>query len=476
MVAHNASFDMGFIRRAAHGLSYEWPCLEVLDTIHLARKILPKSEVGNYRLGTLATYFSTPVSPTHRALDDARATVDLLHALLERVGNQNVSTVGDLLEYSHMISRGRRSKKGWAQGLPEGPGVYFFLRDSERGRQYLYVGTSKRIRKRVSSYFTTSETRRRMDEMVNLATGVEAVECHTALEAAIVELRLITTYQPAYNRRSKQPCHTWIRTTDEPLPRLSIVRKPPEDGSAFLGPFSGKADAELAQQGLFETFPIRRCLDRLSLVRGREPCALLEISCCPAPCTGEGVDGYADIVAQVEQCLAGDIRPVREACHQTMDALSAALRFEEAQEIRDRLRAVEKAMIRQARLSSLASCPQIIAARHLGGRDNYLAVTTGTDPAVPCDKTVPPPTVTLGWEIHVFRYGQLAGAAVARPDDDPQRIAELFVATAKTVEAAVGGMPAGSIEEAELIATWMESDGVRLIDLDGVWGWPVHSG
>ena len=225
MVAHNARFDMGFLNRAAIGLGYEWPPGVVIDTVALARRIIPRHEVANYRLGTLAAYVSTTVTPNHRALDDALATLDLLHALLGRVGNQSVKTLEDLQEFSYAVSPSRRAKHPWAKKLPEGPGVYYFFRESGEKRQILYVGTSRSIRRRVATYFTASEQRRRMEEMVNLASGVEALSCRTSLEAAIVELRLISAHQPPYNRRSKQPHHLWIKLTDEPLPRLSIVRR-----------------------------------------------------------------------------------------------------------------------------------------------------------------------------------------------------------------------------------------------------------
>ncbi|MDR2973489.1 MAG: DEDD exonuclease domain-containing protein [Propionibacteriaceae bacterium] len=446
MVAHNARFDMGFILRAAAALGYDWPSLTVVDTVGLARRVIPRHEVVNYRLGTLAEYFSTTVDPSHRALDDARATVDVLYGLLERVGNQSVSSLEDLLQFSHTISKARRSRKTWADGLPEGPGVYFFVRDSDRGRSVLYVGTSKRIRRRVATYFTAAESRRRMDEMVALATGVEAVECHTALEAAVVELRLITAHQPPYNRRSKQPHHTWIKLTDEPVPRLSIVRNVLDEAS-YCGPFPGRAGADQAVLAVYEAFPLRRCVERLSVSRQREPCALAELGVCPAPCTLEGLHCYDGLVDQVRNCFAGDARPVKHACDTTMQELSSQYRYEEAGEVLQRWRQFERAMRRGARLRAVARCPQIVAARPVG----------------PC------------WEIHVIRFGQLAGASVALPGDDPQRVAESVLATAKTVTPEVAGMPAGSIEETELVASWLELEGVRLLDIDGVWGWPVNT-
>jgi len=446
MVAHNARFDMGFILRASEKLGYDWPSTTVVDTVSLARRIIPRREVRNYQLSTLASYFSTSVSPTHRALDDVLATVDLLHGLIARVGNQHVTTLEDLLQFSHTISKARRSKRSWVSHLPDGPGVYFFVRDTDKERKILYVGTSKHIRKRVATYFTASESRRRMEEMVALATGVEAIECHTALEAAVVELRLITAHQPPYNRRSKNPHHTWVKVTQEPIPRLSVVRKVLDDQASYCGPFSGRAPAEEAILAVDEAFALRPCRIRLSATVPRQPCALAEMASCPAPCTLENLDSYLSLVDQVKQCFDGDVRHVRQACMNTISSLSEQCRYEEAQEVLQRLRTFEHAMRRKARLTSLAWCPRILAARRVGPN----------------------------WELHVFKYAQLAAAGIAHPGEDPQRVGEELAMTSSSITAPIPGMPAGSIEEAELIATWMEEPGVRLIDIDGQWSWPAH--
>ena len=447
MVAHNAGFDMGFILRAAAELGYDWPAPTVVDTVWLARRVIPRHEVRNYRLGTLAAFLATPAQPSHRALDDARATVDVLHELLGRVGNQAVTTVDDLLQFSYTVSKARRTKRTWATDLPEGPGVYFFVRDTKHGRRVLYVGTSKHLRRRVSTYFTPAESRQRMEEMIGLATGVETVECHTALEAAVVELRLITAHQPPYNRRSLRPHHTFLTLTDEPVPRLSLVRRVKRGPEAYAGPFSGRTGAELAALALTEAFPLRPCTQRLRATGGGEPCALAEMGSCLAPCTGAHLAEYARLVGQVRECLAGDIRLVHQACFSAIDLLSAEERYEEAAELLVRYRSFAAGMRRKARVVSVAGCPSIVAARRLGE----------------------------AWEVHVIAYGSLAAAGVARPGDDPVALAETLQSTTHRTPPAVPGWPAGSIEEAELIAAWLEEPGVRLLDIDGTWGWPVHA-
>jgi DNA polymerase III epsilon subunit family exonuclease len=96
-VAHNAPFDLSFLKAASTLHGYIWPDFRVLDTVKLARLVLTKDDVANYQLGTLAQYFDTHIAPNHRALDDARATVDVLHGVIERLGTFDIFTINQLL-------------------------------------------------------------------------------------------------------------------------------------------------------------------------------------------------------------------------------------------------------------------------------------------------------------------------------------------------------------------------------------------
>lgn len=96
-VAHNAPFDLSFLKAASTLHGYIWPDFRVLDTVKLARLVLTKDDVANYQLGTLAHYFDTHVAPNHRALDDAQATVDVLHGVIERLGTFDIFTINQLL-------------------------------------------------------------------------------------------------------------------------------------------------------------------------------------------------------------------------------------------------------------------------------------------------------------------------------------------------------------------------------------------
>src|SRR4051794_3468375 len=226
LVAHNAPFDAAFLRLACERHGATWPRPPVLCTARLARAVLSRAEAPSVRLGALAELFATATRPTHRALADARATVEVLHHLLERIGNLGVQSLEELLALAresspHRPTERMRRRRTLADPVPSAAGVYLFRGPRE---EVLYVGTSGDLRRRVRSYFTAGERRRRVREMVELAERVDTVVCAHALEAAVRELRLIAAHRPRYNRRSRNPGRLWwVTTTAEAFPRLSVV-------------------------------------------------------------------------------------------------------------------------------------------------------------------------------------------------------------------------------------------------------------
>jgi DNA polymerase III epsilon subunit family exonuclease len=100
IVAHNAPFDLSFLKSAAKELDLEWPKYKTLDTVTIARQVLSKEDVPNCKLSTLAQFFGTKTEPNHRALDDAKATTEILHGLIERLGTFEVYDVDSLMEFA----------------------------------------------------------------------------------------------------------------------------------------------------------------------------------------------------------------------------------------------------------------------------------------------------------------------------------------------------------------------------------------
>ncbi|KUL24975.1 DEDD exonuclease domain-containing protein [Actinoplanes awajinensis] len=447
LVAHNAPYDVGFLKAACAKHGYPWPAPRVLDTAALARRALTNDEVPNRKLGTLAQFFRSTVAPNHRALDDAKATVDVLHGLIERLGSFRVHTLGDAIEFGKAVTPAQRNRRHLADNLPHVPGVYIFRAADERP---LYVGTSKDVATRVRSYFTAGEKRARISEMLTAAVRVEALECAHSLEAEVRELRLIAAHAPPYNRRSKYPERmVWLKLTAEAYPRLSVVRRFADDDATYLGPFSSRRTAELAAAGVYDAVPLRQCNHKLSLRSKTPACALAELGRCPAPCEHEITPEEYDVRAALPFRVAtsGDPGPVISAILERIESLSDKQRYEEAATVRSRLIALLRALIRMQRLNALTRLPEIVAAR----RDDH-----------------------GGWEIAVIRYGRLAAAATSPPREHPRPTLDTARLTAETVLPGPGPVPAASAEETERVLAWLDRPDTRLVETSGDWVSPAR--
>ncbi|NBO25201.1 MAG: DEDD exnuclease domain-containing protein [Actinobacteria bacterium] len=446
LVAHNSPFDVGFLKAACIKFDINWPKPPVLDTVVLARKILRKDEVRNRKLATLANYFRAPVSPTHRALDDARATVSVLHGLIERVGNLGVHDLEGLQTFNGPATEKRRRKRYLADGLPELPGVYIFYDGNNRP---LYVGTSTSIRKRVMSYFTAAETRPRMTSMVELAQRVDAHVCATSLEAAIRELRMINELRPTYNFRSRNPEKTtWVTMTDERFPRLSLSRQStlPDSQRVAIGPFTNGSSAELAMHAIYQVTDLRQCKERITSKTSISPCVLYEMKRCIAPClTGGETVGYENIVSDVNYILKGDSSSASSKLMGRIQDLVSDEKFEDAAVIRDRMHALEDGVHRSSRLRQITSIPLVIAAEL-----NALG----------------------GWDIHAISHGRFAAGIVAPPGEDPKP----FVLKLKSMIPSDIGLPT-LVSEIELVLKWLGNGVTRLVEIsDGhTWLHPIHA-
>jgi DNA polymerase-3 subunit epsilon len=440
LVAHNAPFDVGFLRHNAEVLGLPWPRFPVLDTARLARRALTRDEAPNCKLSTLARVFRTDTEPCHRALADARATVGVLHGLLERLGGLGVRSLEELLAFSDRVPEAVRRKRHLADGLPGGPGVYVF-RDAA-GRA-LYVGKATDLRTRVRSYFTAAETRRRMAEMVVVAERVEVIPCSTLLEAEVRELRTIRALQPRYNRRSRASRgETWVRLTDEGFPRLSLSREPGE--RAALGPFTSRRAAETVVAALHDAVPIRRCTIRIPVRRAPSatPCALAGLDRCGAPCDGsESLEAYSVHVDRLQLAVLADPGDVVDRLDRRLSRLVEQQRYEEAAAVRDRTTALVRAAARRQRVTALTVVAELVAAR---------------------------PAARGGWELAVVRGGRLAATAVAARGVDPYAVLAAARLTADT-----GAGPPTS-EETELVLRWLERPGTRLVASTGPWCSPAR--
>jgi DNA polymerase-3 subunit epsilon len=360
IVGHNVRFDISFLDAACDQLGYPRLAHVRVDTVALARRLV-RDDVANLRLATLASYFRTSVEPVHRALEDARATAEVLHGLLERAGSLGVLGLDDLLALPRMRSHPSSNKLRLTMSLPRTPGVYLFR---DRGGRVLYVGKATNLRARVRSYFG-SDDRRKVPQLLRELVTIDHIECAHPFEAAVRELRLIQQHEPRFNREAK----AWRRyaylklACNERLPRLVVTREARADGCRYLGPFRSTGAAQAVRDAIESAVPLRRCTRRLGRTAALdgEPCvpAQLGVACCP--CSGHtGEADYARVVDTVLQGLVAEPRVLLDPLERRMHRLAGCERFEEAALARDRLRALTGALARQRAADTVRAVERLV--------------------------------------------------------------------------------------------------------------------
>ena len=442
VVAHNAPYDIGFLKAAAAKSGHVWPQPRVVDTARLARRLLGRDDVRNVKLATLASFFGSPTTPIHRALDDARATVAVLHGLVERAASHHVWTLEDLVSFTGRTHEVQRRKRNLADGLPRSPGVYVF-RDAQGDP--LYVGTSRCIKDRVRTYFTASEPRARMRDMLHLASEVTAIPCASALEAHVREIRLIAEHRPPFNRRSRHPeRQQWLALSQGSDARLTVTSKLSQRHRAAIGPYPHRAEALQAAEALRV----------LAEACGNRPSSSGPSSHGPNAVESavESADDFADAPADaIAAAMVGDTRSLIAAIGERIRPLTEATRFERAREWRDRLEVALRGIERAAVFDALVRAGTIGAAR----LDNRT------------------------WTLHVIHEGRLVAAGIAEPGQDPREVLSALYAVAEDSPPAPRvpiARPSGLVEESHLVWRWLTEPGTRLAHSDSPLHLPAHLG
>ena len=354
-VAHNARFDHSFINEACRLLDYEPFEILIVDTVKLARRIL-RGDTPNHRLHTLASFFRTSHTPSHRAFADAAACLEVLHGLLERASAYGITTLADLLEIQRPRSNPHFEKVRLARGLPRARGVYLFR---NKRHEVIYVGKATDLRSRVRSYFTSDE-RKRIGDLRAEATSVDTIVCDTDVEASALEARLIERLAPRYNRRGvRRRKPVYLKLTSERHPRFSVVTKPSDE--VCIGPFTSRKRAQAAATTLAGLFGVRTCTVRIGPRTSIEPCPLYELGTCHGPCTGRqtDTDAHANAVDALRADLARGLPEASLRLAAKLSGLAARHRFEEAAAHRDAFEALARTVERAGRLRAITEAGRI---------------------------------------------------------------------------------------------------------------------
>jgi DNA polymerase-3 subunit epsilon len=364
LVGHNLRFDLSFLDAAARRLDQPLAgtgcptenalARRVIDTVGLARRLI-RDEVRDLTLATLSAHFRSPVTPTHRALDDARATAHVFHALLERAGSLGVTGIDDLLQLPTARGSSFYSKISLTDQLPRQPGVYLFR---DRDGALIYVGKADNLRTRVRGYFY-GDDRRRVGDMLRQLHRIEHRVCVNSLEAEVTELRLIHAHRPRFNQRSRPPRRqVYLRLTKEAFPRLGQTYGLSGEALWWLGPFRARQSADQVMEALWAASKVRRCRGRPGSRSGECAPAQLGVAACPC---GGNLDpiSYRAMIDDLIRSAKNDPGRLLDPLEARMRRLAGEQRFEEAAQMRDRHRALARALEKERAWRSLTGAGRL---------------------------------------------------------------------------------------------------------------------
>ena len=341
-VAHNLSFDLGFINAELSRLALPPIDNTSLCTLRLARRLL--RGLRSKGLSALSDFYGIRVDGRHRALGDARATAEILIHFLKKVEYENnISHAEDLVRFQYQTYVAKKGalknllniKQNVLPGLPGSPGVYF-MRDKRD--HVIYVGKAKNLKSRVKSYFNAiegHETRIRnlVDQVANITWQVYDSE----LEALLEESRLIKELKPRFNKAQKfYRNRPFIKlTVNELFPRISLHSYLVDDGSDYFGPVGSRRQGELIVDLINRFFLLRECDD--ATFKRNSTCLYQDLKRCKAPCErAASTDWYGDEVDRVRRFLRGEDGDVILAkLGEAMSAASIEMDYEQAALYRD---------------------------------------------------------------------------------------------------------------------------------------------
>jgi len=242
--------------------------------------------------------------------------------------------------------------------IPECSGVY---RMFDVNKQVIYVGKAKNLKKRITNYIKTDLDTKTL-RMVYNTCSLEYSITNSEVEALLLEAQLIKKFQPKFNILLKDDkSFPFIKLRlDHDFPQLLKYRgKSLNDGKLF-GPFASATQVNTTLTELQKIFKLRSCTDNYFNSRTR-PCLQYEIKRCYAPCVGKiNKEDYKELVGQVKDFLQGRTKDLQENLSRKMEELSEQMRFEEAAELRDRIKALSYVQLK-AGITDIVKDADIIA-------------------------------------------------------------------------------------------------------------------
>ena len=236
------------------------------------------------------------------------------------------------------------SLKVLVSNLPDLPGVYQYFNSEGK---IIYVGKAKKLRKRVSTYFSKNHENRKTAILVRNIADIKHIVVDTEEDALLLENNLIKKYQPKYNILLKDDkSFPWICIKNESFPRIFLTRNIIKDGSSYFGPYTSVPMARTILDVIRRLYPVRNCnlnlTSNLILKNKFKVCLEFQIGNCKGPCENlQSEISYQEGIAQIKDILKGNLNSVVAHLKSIMNELSSEYKFEEAEIYKNKLSILE---------------------------------------------------------------------------------------------------------------------------------------
>ena len=251
--------------------------------------------------------------------------------------------------------------------VPTSPGCYLMRDEKDR---VIYVGKAKNLRNRVRTYINDQDSRYSVKFLMRRVAHIDFFLTTNDKEAVLLENSLIKQFKPRYNVQLKDD-KTYVSlrvNTKEDFPQVTVVRKHRNDGASYFGPYASAYGVRDTLRQIHRVFPLRTCSDHVMNNRVR-PCIYYQMKQCVAPCVGRVTpEAYGEIVGQVVMVLNGRSRDLEKLLNERIREKAADLKFEEAAELRDRLRALQQMLERQRTVEVPGVEDRDVVGYHMQGR------------------------------------------------------------------------------------------------------------
>lgn len=224
--------------------------------------------------------------------------------------------------------------------FPNSPGIYQYF---DKNGVIIYVGKAKDLKKRVSSYFNKSQDNTKTKILVRNIVSIKYLVVETEMDALLLENNLIKKYLPKYNIQLRDDkTYPWICVTKEAFPRIFSTRRVIKDGSKYFGPYANVKMMHTLLELIKDVYPLRTCklnLSPQSIQKGNyKVCLEYHIGNCKGPCENKQTETeYQTYIDEISLILKGNVTSVIKELQVLMEQFSAALQFEEALSVKNKI-------------------------------------------------------------------------------------------------------------------------------------------